>query len=293
MFCGALVERARRAVGPTRTPTSGSSGPRTTGSTGSPAATSPTIRGAATCSAARSRSRGSRTRRPARSSRPRRRRCPRRPAASATGTTATPGSATRRSRCGASTRLGFDWEANDFFYFIADVAEGEQASCRSCTASTARPSCRSARSTTSRATRARSPCASATPPTSSASTTSGARCSTRSTCTRSPATSLPERIWPILVQAGRGGARALARARPRHLGGARRAEALHVVEGHVLGRRRPRRAPRRAPRATWRYAARWQAAADEIHADICANAVDERGVFSQHYDTTRSTRRCC
>ncbi len=33
-------------------------------------------------------------------------------------------------------------------------------------------------------------------------------------------------------------------------------------------------------------AEQWQAAADEIHADICANAVDERGVFCQHYDTT-------
>jgi GH15 family glucan-1,4-alpha-glucosidase len=29
----------------------------------------------------------------------------------------------------------------------------------------------------------------------------------------------------------------------------------------------------------------WQAAADEIHADICANGVDDRGVFTQHYDT--------
>jgi GH15 family glucan-1,4-alpha-glucosidase len=30
---------------------------------------------------------------------------------------------------------------------------------------------------------------------------------------------------------------------------------------------------------------RWQAAADEMHADICAHGVDERGVFVQHYDT--------
>ncbi len=30
----------------------------------------------------------------------------------------------------------------------------------------------------------------------------------------------------------------------------------------------------------------WQKAADEIHADICANALDERGVFCQHYETT-------
>jgi GH15 family glucan-1,4-alpha-glucosidase len=32
-------------------------------------------------------------------------------------------------------------------------------------------------------------------------------------------------------------------------------------------------------------AARWQAAADEIHADICAHAIDDRGVFTQHYGT--------
>ncbi|HEV3128395.1 MAG TPA: glycoside hydrolase family 15 protein [Solirubrobacteraceae bacterium] len=32
-------------------------------------------------------------------------------------------------------------------------------------------------------------------------------------------------------------------------------------------------------------ALRWQAAADEIHADICANGMDKRGVFVQHYDT--------
>jgi GH15 family glucan-1,4-alpha-glucosidase len=33
------------------------------------------------------------------------------------------------------------------------------------------------------------------------------------------------------------------------------------------------------------YAARWQSAADEIKADICENALDDRGVFTQHYDT--------
>ncbi len=34
------------------------------------------------------------------------------------------------------------------------------------------------------------------------------------------------------------------------------------------------------------YAARWQSAADEIREDILANALDERGVFVQHYETT-------
>jgi alpha,alpha-trehalase len=33
-------------------------------------------------------------------------------------------------------------------------------------------------------------------------------------------------------------------------------------------------------------AARWREAADDIHADVCANGVDDRGVFCQHYDTT-------
>ena len=46
-------------------------------------------------------------------------------------------------------------------------------------------------------------------------------------------------------QAGRGGAEELAGAGRGHLGGARRAEALHLVEDHVLGGRRPRRQARR------------------------------------------------
>jgi GH15 family glucan-1,4-alpha-glucosidase len=33
-------------------------------------------------------------------------------------------------------------------------------------------------------------------------------------------------------------------------------------------------------------AERWRAAADEMHADICEHGLDERGVFTQHYDTT-------
>jgi GH15 family glucan-1,4-alpha-glucosidase len=38
-------------------------------------------------------------------------------------------------------------------------------------------------------------------------------------------------------------------------------------------------------REDWAHADRWQTAADEIHADICANALDGRGVFTQHYGT--------
>ena len=39
-------------------------------------------------------------------------------------------------------------------------------------------------------------------------------------------------------------------------------------------------------------ASRWQSAADEIHADVCANAVDHRGAFTQHYDTDSLDASC-
>ncbi len=48
--------------------------------------------------------------------------------------------------------------------------------------------------------------------------------------------------------ARRGRDRELAEARPRHLGGARRGQALRLLEGHVLGRVRPRLPPRHAAR---------------------------------------------
>jgi GH15 family glucan-1,4-alpha-glucosidase len=35
----------------------------------------------------------------------------------------------------------------------------------------------------------------------------------------------------------------------------------------------------------WDRAARWRAQADQIHQDICEHAIDDRGVFTQHYDT--------
>ncbi len=87
----------------------------------------------------------------------------------------------------AMARLGFDWEADDFFSFIADVA-GVGDESRSCTASAVSGSSRSGSSTTSTATRAHAPCASATGRSTRSSTTSGARSSTRCGCTRAPAT---------------------------------------------------------------------------------------------------------
>jgi GH15 family glucan-1,4-alpha-glucosidase len=86
--------------------------------------------------------------------------------------------------------LGFEREANDFFYFVADVCE-EDPSSRSCTGSGASGSCPRRSWTTSAATRTPGRSGPATPPPSSASTTSGGRCWTRCTCTPSRASTCP------------------------------------------------------------------------------------------------------
>ena len=96
---------------------------------------------------------------------------------------------------------------------------------------------------------------------------------------------LDERLWPILKRQVEQAHRALARARPRHLGGPRRAQALHVLASSCAGSRSTAARGWPALRDEHELAERWQAVADEIHADICANGVDERGVFTQHYDT--------
>ena len=161
-----------------------------------------------------------------------------------------------------------------------------RATCRSCTASAASGS--STRTTLDHLSRLRgraARCGSATAPTTSASTTSGARCSTRSTCTRSRATACPSALAD--PQARRSRRRSTHWREPdRGIWEVRgEPQALHVLEGHVLGRLRPRRAAGAHARRARARPTRWQAAADEIHADICENGVDERGVFVQHYDT--------
>jgi alpha,alpha-trehalase len=45
-------------------------------------------------------------------------------------------------------------------------------------------------------------------------------------------------------------------------------------------------------REDWERAERWQQAADEIHADVCEHGVDERGAFCQHYDTRALDASC-
>ena len=246
---GAVLVRAPARRRPTTRRTTGSSGRRTTGSTGSTTASSPTTPGAPT-SSARADAEGAVVRaHRARWWRPRPPRCRRRPGGERNWDY-------RYSWIRDSTfmlwglyTLGFDWEANDFFYFIADIAEQEDG----------RPPdhVRDRR-------RGRDPGVHARPPLGLRGRAAGARRQRRlqpgaarrlgraarldlpaHEVARPPATSGSGRSSKHQVETALD---EVARAGPRHLGDPRRAEALHLVEDDVLGGRRPRRAARRDPR---------------------------------------------
>ncbi|HUO70030.1 MAG TPA: glycoside hydrolase family 15 protein [Solirubrobacteraceae bacterium] len=95
---------------------------------------------------------------------------------------------------------------------------------------------------------------------------------------------LPDRLWPIIKRQVDA---ALAHWREPDRGiWEVRGEPKHFTSSKVMCWVAADRGARLAQiRADERTAERWEAAAAEIHADICANAVDERGVFVQHYDT--------
>jgi GH15 family glucan-1,4-alpha-glucosidase len=179
--------------------------------------------------------------------------------------------------------LGFDWEANDFFWFIADVAEknpdlqvmygvggetnlDEQILDHLCGYRGSRP----------------------------VRIGNGAYKQRQHdvwgaviysvyihTKTRDH---LDDRIWPILKHQVES---ALAhwqepdhgiwevRGQPKHFTSSKMMCWVAADRGARLARMRDE----------VELATRWQAAADEIHADICSHGVDERGVFTQHYDT--------
>jgi GH15 family glucan-1,4-alpha-glucosidase len=131
--------------------------------------------------------------------------------------------------------LGFDWEANDFFYFIADVAESEEGQLQIMYGIDGEEE-------------------------------------------------LPERIWPILTKQVES---ALENWREPDRGiWEVRGDPQHFTSSKLMCWVAADRGARLAEmRDELELAARWQSTADEIKADICENAVDERGVFCQHYDT--------
>ena len=187
--------------------------------------------------------------------------------------------------------LGFDWEAVDFFSFIADLAERDDdlqimygiGGERDLTESS---------STTCRGMPGPDRSGSAMLRTTRCSTTSGARCSTPSTCTpRRPTTSTD----------GSGPSWA-SRSTPRSSTGASRTRASGRYAASFSTSPRPRSCAgwrptgaRKLARLSGEHAKahEWELAAEEIKEDILAHGVDERGVFTQHYGTRRSMRRCC
>ncbi len=96
---------------------------------------------------------------------------------------------------------------------------------------------------------------------------------------------LPDRLWPIItrqVETALGCWR-----EPDHGIWEVRGEPKHFTSSKLMCWVALDRGARLARlRHDARRAERWQVAADEIHADICAHALDARGVFVQHYATT-------
>jgi GH15 family glucan-1,4-alpha-glucosidase len=95
---------------------------------------------------------------------------------------------------------------------------------------------------------------------------------------------LPESVWPILKKQV---AEAIAHWQEPDRGiWEVRGEPQHFTTSKIMCWVALDRGARLAElRGEHEIANEWQLIAEEIHADICANGVDERGVFCQHYDT--------
>ena len=181
--------------------------------------------------------------------------------------------------------LGFDWEANDFFYFIADVAEAGGGR--------APDHVRHRR-------RGRAPGDDARPPVGLRGRAAGpgrqrrlqpgpARRLGRGARLRLPAHEVarPPAGAHLADREASRSRRALENWREPDRGiWEVRGEPKHFTSSKLMCWVAADRGARLAEmRDELDYAARWQSAADEIQADILENAVDERGVFTQHYDT--------
>jgi alpha,alpha-trehalase len=95
---------------------------------------------------------------------------------------------------------------------------------------------------------------------------------------------LPERVWPIVVaqvekaiEHWREPDRGIweVRGEPKHFTSSKLFCWVALDRGARVARRR----------GETRLQEKWASVADEIHADICANGVDDRGVFTQYYGT--------
>jgi alpha,alpha-trehalase len=179
--------------------------------------------------------------------------------------------------------LGFDWEANDFFYFIADVAGGQddlqvmygpggerKLDEKTLDHLSGYEGARPVRIGNDAYRQAQHD-------------VWGALLDSVYLHTRSR-DSLDERVWPIMsrqvemaIKNWRAPDRGIweVRGEPKHFTSSKMFCWVACDRGARLAE----------VREDWDLAKRWQAVADEIHADICEHGVDERGVFVQHYET--------
>ncbi|MET0810295.1 MAG: glycoside hydrolase family 15 protein, partial [Thermoleophilaceae bacterium] len=179
--------------------------------------------------------------------------------------------------------LGFDWEANDFFWFVADVADADEdlqimygvggereLEERTLDHLAGYGGARPVRVGNGAAQQQQHD-------------VWGAVLDSVLIHTKSR-DHLDDRIWPLLrrqVEAALDHWRAPDRGMWEVRG-----EPKHFTSSKVMCWVAADRGARLAElRDELEYAARWQSAADEIKQDILDNALDDRGVFCQHYDT--------
>jgi GH15 family glucan-1,4-alpha-glucosidase len=180
--------------------------------------------------------------------------------------------------------LGFDWEANDFFYFLADVAEAARGRLQIMYGIDGRADLpEHTLEHLSGYENARPVRIGNGAYDQDQHDVWGAILDSFWLHTKSR-DHLPERLWPILraqVEAAlehwREPDRGIweVRGEPKHFTSSKLMCWVAVDRGARLAELREER----------ELAEAWRAAADEIHAEICERALDARGVFTQHYDT--------
>src|SRR5947209_4273218 len=179
--------------------------------------------------------------------------------------------------------LGFDWEANDFFYFIADVAGGDAQlqvmyGIGGERALDERLLDHLAGYEGTRPIRIGNDAYRQ-----EQHDVWGALLDSVYLHTRSRDT-IDERVWPILkrqvemaIDNWRKPDRGIweVRGEPKHFVSSKMFCWVACDRGARLA----------ALREDWEQCERWRAAAEEIHADVCEHGLDDRGVFVQHYES--------
>jgi GH15 family glucan-1,4-alpha-glucosidase len=178
--------------------------------------------------------------------------------------------------------LGFDWEANDFFYFIADVAGGDEDLQVMYGLGGERDLQEAELDHLSGYEGARPVRIGNAAYQQEQHDVWGALLDSVYLHTRSR-DSLDERVWPILKHQVE---MAIKHWREPDRGiWEVRGDPKHFTSSKVFCWVACDRGARLAEiREDFDRAREWREAADEIHADICEHGVDERGVFVQHYD---------